>query len=162
MPVCPKTPNSCRSLFPFSQPLQKTFLPSIHPGSHRYKHRVLVMLRQALAPLGGFAFGKRLKKWDIHGDIPAALATGKVSSISTSVRTNYTVSIAKALRSEKYLLFCNSWVVQDLICSMLILTVPHVSSAAGSRSLYVLEPLLHRGKQPLKNPSLHNWVGENK
>lgn len=91
-----------------------------------------------------------------------ALATGKVGSISTSVRINCTVSLAKALGSEKCLLFCNSWVIQDLICSMLILTVPHVSNAARSRSLYGQEPLLYRGKEPLKTPSLQNWVGENK
>lgn len=45
---------------------------------------------------------------------------------------------------------------------MLILTLPHVSSAARLRSLYVQEPLCHRGKEPLRTPSLQNWVGENK
>lgn len=47
-------------------------------------------------------------------------------------------------------MFCNAWVEQDLIRSVLISTVPHVSTAARSKSFYVQKPLLHEGKAPVR------------
>lgn len=62
---------------PFLSHSIKHFFPASTLAAHCCKRHRLVMLRQAPAPLGGFAGAKSFKKWHIHGDTPATLATGK-------------------------------------------------------------------------------------